>query len=65
MAALNELLEGHGVECVRENIDDSPAADYVNMGDTYNTTIIFCHVRERFIVGCWGDYVEWLERRST
>ena len=63
MAALDELLEGFGVECIRENCDDSPAAEYINTGDTYTTTILYCHIRDRFIVGCWGDYVEWLERR--
>ncbi len=64
MAALDELLGGFGVECIREDCDDSPAADYINQGDSYNTTILYCHIRDRFIVACWGDYIEWLERRN-
>ncbi len=62
MSALDEVLGGFGVECIRENCDDSPSADYINMGDTYNATVIYCYVRDRFIVGCWGDYIEWIER---
>lgn len=34
----------------------SPAIDYLNTGDSYELTLL--HVRGRYRVGCWGDYVE-------
>ena len=58
MAALNAELEGHGVEFVpRGNNARSPAFDYVNMGDTYTTTI--CRTEAgRYLVCCMGDIIE-------
>ena len=50
----NELLGGHGIEYLRGN----PGLDYVNMGDTYNTTLCFDHKTKRFIVSDWGTIVE-------
>jgi hypothetical protein len=37
---------------------DKDGLDYVNMGDTYDTTLIFDHRKGRFIVSSWGDIVE-------
>ena len=31
---------------------------YLNAGDTYSLTVLFCSESERFSVGCWGDIVE-------
>jgi hypothetical protein len=31
---------------------------YVNMGDTYDTTLLYDHKTGRFSVGSWGDIVE-------
>ena len=57
MCALNEIIEGHGVESIVPIDSDRPSYDYVNMGDTYATTIL---MRDdgKFIVACWGDIVE-------
>lgn len=57
MCALNEILNGHGIESLVPTDSDRPSYDYVNMGDTYNVTIL---MRDdgKFIVTCWGDIVE-------
>ena len=60
MCAANEFLDGHGVEPLdleaANNCSGDPGA-YVNMGDTYKTTLLLTP-EGRFIVGSWGDYVE-------
>jgi hypothetical protein len=37
---------------------------YLNMGDTYATTILFDSRTRWFTIGCWGDQVERLERQG-
>lgn len=59
----DKLLEGHGVEAIRgENITDGYYGDivalYVNMGDTYNATILFDVDRHKFYATSYGDWVE-------
>ena len=59
----NQLIGGHGVEAI--NGDDAYVdsyyhdivALYVNMGDTYNLTLL-----GKFYVTTWGDWVETQER---
>jgi len=36
---------------------------YVNMGDTYDTTLIYDYKTNRFVVSSWGDIVERQPRR--
>lgn len=65
MAALNVVLEGHGVESIqKDGTYGTPEALYVNMGDTYNTTIIWDDGRQTWFVESWGDWVEKAERRG-
>lgn len=53
---------GIGYGCEGLSIDDGrEGISYLNMGDTYDTTIIFDSRTERFSVGCYGDVVEKLE----
>jgi hypothetical protein len=54
--AIDELLEGHGVECIRK--DGEVALEYINMGDTYIPTIVFNHQTWTFRCCSWGDIVE-------
>ena len=57
LEAINELMDGCGVEYIPAGRNRrSPAIEYVNVGDTYLTTIMW--VRGRYVVGCWGDIVE-------
>lgn len=53
MAALNEASGGYGVEAVQYG--DGKYFEYVNMGDSYATTIIYDN--GRYIFTTWGDYV--------
>lgn len=57
LGAVNELLGFYGVEHISHGRNSkSPAIDYCNIGDPYNTTILL--VNGQFRIGCWGDIVE-------
>lgn len=64
MTALNEILEGHGVECLwrrghsPNDCTNLPLAEYVNMGDTYTTTLIRKVETGTILIACWGDFAE-------
>ena len=73
MSVANDALGGHGVEraayeweCVsspRYGIERVVDFYYVNMGDTYNATLIADRQTRRFRISTWGDEVERAERR--
>jgi hypothetical protein len=55
----NEVLDGHGIETIDAgNNAKSPWIKYVNMGDTYDTTVLTHGNRSTCYLGCWGDIVE-------
>ena len=64
LEAINELIDGHGVEAIR--IDDYWHSNYwgnciglyVNMGDTYTLTIIYDVIENQFEFTSWGDFYE-------
>lgn len=57
----NDLIEGHGVECSGEvDMRNGPPLEYVNLGDSYDTTL--CRFQGRWRVASWGDIVERHER---
>lgn len=58
LEALNAVMTGYGVEYIPHGHNaKSPAFYYINMGDTYNTTIVrFSDGRYR--ITTWGDIVE-------
>ena len=63
MEAANGILRGFGVEAVRGGIHVSNyfqdiCALYVNMGDTYDATILYDTVKQKFYVTTMGDFVE-------
>lgn len=64
LCALNEVLDGHGVEGIeREDawVDSYHGrfiASYVNMGDTYAATIVRDSETGKFLLTTWGDFVE-------
>jgi hypothetical protein len=65
---IDNLIGGHGVEAVRDEhlegpggyFNDTPLL-YVNMGDTYDTTICYDTIDGQFFIGSWGDFVEELD----
>lgn len=50
--AINELVGGFGVEGL------GPEYQYINMGDTYATTLIYDRDKDRLFIGDWGSIVE-------
>lgn len=57
---LNYLIEGHGIE-----YDEESQISYINMGDMYNTTILFNEDSEEYTIGTMGDYIESLPTITT
>lgn len=61
LSAFNDAIHGFGVEYI-ERFDDTPhdplGISYVNLGDTYKTTICYDHSKERLFLSSWGDIVE-------
>lgn len=55
--AINEVLEGHGIECIYPRDSKHPSYDYINMGDSYTPTILLRN-DGKLIVSSWGDIVE-------
>lgn len=66
-SALNDILDGHGVEAIRSpNDSDKIIAEYINMGDTYDGTIVFDHETNTYILSSWGDWYEaWTNEQTT
>lgn len=67
MCALDEVLGGFGVEAIRGGYVDryhqNIQAVYVNMGNTYDLTILFDNKTQKFVLTSWGDWVESHEKR--
>ena len=51
----DRLIGGHGVENL---YPDHGNIYYVNLGDPYDTTLMYDSRKGRLYVGAWGDYVE-------
>lgn len=65
MSAINETIRGSGVEALElepgsfANCDrNAEYWDYVNLGDTYKTTVMRHSRTGKFRVCCWGDIAE-------
>lgn len=57
MTAVNEIIEGYGVEGLWRG-GHTVVADYINMGDTYDTTIVYKHDTDTVLITSYGDFVE-------
>ena len=63
LMAADRIIGGHGVEYIRhkKDADDFTRAyglDYVNLGDTYDCTLVFNWLTQTWYVSSWGDIVE-------
>jgi len=64
LEAANEVLEGYGVEAIHKEdawVDGyygDIIATYVNMGDTYENTLLLDSETEEFLWTSWGDFLE-------
>jgi hypothetical protein len=57
MTALNEILDGFGDEAITDR-NGIPVAEYVNMGDTYTTTLVRKIDTGTIMITSFGDYAE-------
>jgi hypothetical protein len=62
LARADIMLDGYGRD---ELPSPSGRVIYVDMGDTYNMTLMFDWSKDKFIVGSWGDLVEAQPRRFS
>lgn len=58
MSAINDLLSGYGVEPLWGDDVYWPKYQYVNLGDTYDTTIVHNLENDTYRITSWGDVVE-------
>jgi hypothetical protein len=62
---INDVLGGHGIEVIHGRYIDryhqDIQAEYVNMGNTYDTTVLHDNETGRIHVTSWGD---WFERHE-
>lgn len=68
LEAIAGIIGGFGTEALWPEGWGSlvkPAAVYVNMGDTYVTTIILDNMLRRWRVMSWGDWMEEFEEKMT
>jgi hypothetical protein len=64
LSLANEVLGGHGLEQLQSE-NERASATYVNMGDTYASTLLYDHAKGSFRATDWGTYVETEERRGN
>lgn len=62
MKDLDIYLDGHGVEGISNH--GKTLALYVNMGDTYDATVIADLDEGKVIIGSWGNWVERYEAET-
>jgi hypothetical protein len=64
LCALNEVMEGYGVEGIYK-VNDERIATYVNMGETYTATVVYRDDTQRhWDIISMGDLVELYERKG-
>jgi hypothetical protein len=58
--AMNEIMAMYGVEGLGPTSGPSyaPPYEYLNAGDTYNTTLIYRRSTDTLSIGTWGDIAE-------
>lgn len=66
----SQFMNGYGVEVIRgdghwDGFYGDIEAEYVNMGDTYMTTIVFDCRRGIYQIMCYGEWIEIAERRGV
>lgn len=60
MAVIDVLIDGYGVEGITPEGKVYPVAEYVNMGDTYDLTVVYDLENGEYILTSWGDFLsEW------
>ena len=61
LRVFNNLLHGYGIEYI-SSIEDTHSKlyglSYVNLGDLYNTTIVYNHNEDEFLIANCGSIIE-------
>jgi hypothetical protein len=57
---INTVIGGYGVEALGPDVGGPrpPPYEYINMGDTYTTTLVYKRATNNLFIGSWGDIVE-------
>jgi len=61
LAFADKTMDGFGVAYIASSEDTMrtpDGLDYVNMGDTYDTTLAYDHGKGKYLITSWGDVVE-------
>lgn len=61
LTVINDIIGGHGVEYISHRDDgmrDVYGIEYVNLGDTYITTILYDHKLDSFRCSDYGSIIE-------
>ena len=64
MCAADEIIGGHGVEAIGINSEAPGKGMYVNLGDTYDTTLFYDYDEGEYQVCSWGDWYEEKEKEQ-
>lgn len=65
--AVDELIEGFGVEAIStlgefDSYWGDTVSEYINVGDTYVTTVLYDYSEKEWCLTSWGD---WYEQRLS
>jgi hypothetical protein len=61
LRAADRMMDGFGVAYFhsrKETARTPDGIDFVNMGDTYDLTLVYDHNKGKYVVTSWGDIVE-------
>jgi len=68
MHAINEILRGHGVECLGTGADlwEGPSYEYINFGDPYAATLIYSRFRgaDNLYISDWATASKRVKERT-
>lgn len=67
MDLVDKTIHGHGVEEItgfNSSNDMKTVGLYVNMGESYASTIIYDCLANKFYVGTWADWMEWRKKNE-
>jgi hypothetical protein len=66
MNLVDKTIHGHGIEEIVgfQNSHTKTVGMYVNMGESYASTIIYDCLANKFYVGTWADWMEWRKKNE-
>lgn len=58
LAAIDQELKTHGVECIYHPDTSMPLISYANTDDPYGITVMYDHSNNKFFIGSWASAME-------